>query len=85
MPRQLPPDFAWYVPSWDLQARSLRVGHQWGMEVAYVSMRADGMTWLSSVNRHRGPGLRRHAVSSSQAIASRPSNGAASRGAAPEK
>jgi hypothetical protein len=67
--RQLPSDFAWYTPTWDLQARSLRIGHQWGMEIAYVSMRADGRTWLSSVNRHRGPGLRRHAVSSSQAIA----------------
>ena len=58
----LPPDFAWYTPTWDRQARSLRIGHEWGLEVAYVNMRADGVSWLSSVNRHRGPGLRRHAV-----------------------
>jgi hypothetical protein len=62
MSRPLPPDFAWYTPTWDRQARSLRIGHEWGLEVAYVNMRADGVSWLSSVNRHRGPGLRRHAV-----------------------
>src|SRR5881392_1257066 len=71
MPRPLPPDFAWYTPTWDRQARSLRIEHEWGLEVAYVSMRADGLTWLSVVNRHRGPGLRRYAVTRSCATATR--------------
>lgn len=59
MPRPLPPDFAWYTPTYDRMARSLRVSHEWGMEVAYVNLRADCETWLSTVNRHNPDWRRR--------------------------
>ena len=65
VPHPLPSDFPWFTPMWDPQARLLRIEHGWGMEVAYVNMRADGATWLSVVNRHRGLGLRRYAVAHS--------------------
>ena len=42
VPHPLPSDFPWFTPMWDPQARLLRIEHGWGMEVAYVNMRAHG-------------------------------------------
>jgi hypothetical protein len=37
----------------DERNRSLILGEGWGVEVALVNVRADGTTWLATVNRHR--------------------------------
>jgi hypothetical protein len=68
----LPDDLAWYPA--DLtrgDAWSLRLGGPWGMEVALVNRRADGLTWLSGVARYRAWDQRRHAIARSAPTARR--------------
>ena len=61
----LPDGFTWHLRDAFMgrgAGLALKVGGPWGVEVALVKPRADGVTWLADVNRHRDWRQRPHGV-----------------------